>query len=582
MAQPAITLGLPRYREPSINWPVLWMCLLLVVVVFLVMVPLSLMLLNSFQLARPGQPPVYGLRGWQQALGDASMLAAMKNTLSLSVTREAIAVIAGVLLAWLIARTDMPGKDMLEFIFWIAFFLPPLPVAIGWILLLDKQFGLVNHWLQVLPFIKGPVFNIYSFWGIVWVHLTTNLGVKVLLLAPAFRNLDAALEESSRSCGVTALGTLRRVVIPLMAPAIIVSTILGLIRSLDAFEVELLLGVPIKLYVYSTKIRDLVTFEPPQYAPALAMGTILLFFLLLLVALQRWYIGRRSYRTVSGKGFSTRVTTIGPWRRPAAAAVTAVALAVTLVPMAVLLMGTFMRAFGYFDIPNPWTGEHWRRVLSDPLLLRGLRNTLAVGAGVAIIGTMFYSLVAYVIVKSRFAARTAIDLVSWLPWAIPGILMGLALLWTVFQTPFLLPLYGTVAVLILALIIKSMPFGVQLSKSVLLQLGDELEEASRIVGGSWIQTYRRVVLPLLGPTLVTVALLGFISAARDISTVVLLGSSQSRTLALLSLDFAYSGQFEKATVVSVLTAALVILAAALTRRFGGKLGIAGTSQTVER
>src|SRR5581483_6211498 len=387
-------------------------------------------------------------------------------------------------------------------------------------------------WLQLLPFIKSPVFNIYSFWGIIWVHLTTNLGVKVLLLAPAFRNLDAALEESSRSCGVTALGTLRRVVVPLMAPAILVSTILGLIRSLDAFEVELLLGVPIRLYVYSTKIRDLVTFEPPQYAPALALGTMLLVVLLLLVAIQRLYIGRRVYKTIGGRGFSTRQTFLGAWRWPAAITVTGIAVAVTVVPMLVLLMGTFMRAFGYFNIPNPWTIEHWQRVLSDPLLLRALRNTLVVGAGTAVIGTVFYSLIAYVIVKTRFPGRAALDLLSWLPWAVPGILMGLALLWTVFATPVLLPLYGTVGVLVLA---------------------------------------------LLGPTLITVALIGFMSAARDISTIVLLGSSESRTLSLLSLDFAYGGQFEKATVVAVLTAGLVIAAAGLTRKFGGKLGIAGSN-----
>ncbi|HLG71941.1 MAG TPA: iron ABC transporter permease [Chloroflexota bacterium] len=572
----ALAPALPRGRYAETSWPKLWAYVLMAIVAFLVLMPLALMLLNSFQLARPGQPAVYGLDGWRQALTDSSMLSALKNTALLSFAREGIALVIGIFLSWLIARTDMPLKGSLEFIFWVAFFLPPLPVAIGWILLLDGQFGLINKWLQLLPFIHGSVFNIYSFWGIVWVHLTTNLGVKVLLLAPAFRNLDAALEESSRSCGVTALGTLRRVVIPLMAPAILVSAILGLIRSLDAFEVELLLGVPIRLFVYSTKIRDLVTFEPPQYAPALAMGTLLLVVLLLLVAAQRWYIGKRVYRTIGGRGFSTRPTALGRWRFPAAGAVTGVALLVTLVPMVVLLMGTFMRAFGYFDIPNPWTMEHWQRVLTDPVLIRAFTNTLVVGAGVAIVGTVFYSLVAYVIVKTKLAGRGTLDLLSWLPWAIPGILMSLALLWTVFQTPFLLPLYGTVGVLILALIIKSMPFGVQLSKSVLLQLGDELEEASRIVGSGWLQTYRRVVLPLLGPTLITVALLGFISAARDISTVVLLGSSQSRTLALLSLDFAYSGQFEKATVVAILTVVMVVAAAALTRKFGGKLGIAGS------
>jgi len=153
----------------------------------------------------------------------------------------------------------------------------------------------------------------------------------------------------------------------------------------------------------------------------------------------------------------------------------------------------------------------------------------------------------------------------------------LALLWTVFQTPFLLPLYGTIWVLILAMVIKSMPLGVQLTKSVLLQLGDDLEEASRIAGASWFATARRVVLPLLAPTLITVAVVGFMSSARDISTIVLLGSAQSRTLALLSLDFAYGGQFEKATVVSVLTVILVVVAALIARALGGRVGI-GSNQ----
>jgi iron(III) transport system permease protein len=571
MAQPAVALPAPRAPSIPVQGSVLLTTLLLGVVAFLVLAPLTLMLLSSFQLARPGQPAVYGLAGWQTAFTDRSIVSAFTNTLSLSIVRQGIALVVGVILAWLIARTDLPGKNVLEFVFWVAFFLPPLPIAMGWILLLDERFGLINQWF--VSIVGLSLFSIYSFWGIVWVHLTTTIGVKVLLLAPAFRNLDAALEESSRSCGVTTLGTLRRIVVPLMAPAILVSTILGLIRSLDAFEIELLLGTPIRLFVYSTKIRDLVTFEPPMYAPASALGSVLLVVLLLLVALQRLYLRKRVYRTISGRGFSTRETPLGRWRWPVFGVVAAIAAMISLLPVAVLVMGTFMRAFGYFNIPNPWTIEHWQRVLSDPLLVRSFQNTLMVGAGSAIIGTTLYALIAYVIVKTHFVGRGLLDMLSWLPWAVPGILMGLALLWTVFQTPFLLPLYGTVWVLVLALVIKSMPLGVQLTKSVLMQLGDELEEASRIAGGSWSTTYRRVVLPLLTPTLITVALVGFMSAARDISTIVLLGSSQSRTLALLALDFAYGGQFEKATVVSVLTVALVVAAALLARALGGRIGI---------
>ena len=565
----------PRGFSLSLEPATLLIALLFGVVALLVLTPLFLMLLNSFQLGRPGEPIVYGLEGWRQAFHDPSMLSALWNTVSLAVTRQAIALVIGVMLAWLIARTDLPWKNGLEFVFWVSFFLPSLPVALGWILLLDDKFGLLNRWLQALPFINNAVFNVYSFWGIVWVHMTTTLGVKVLLLAPAFRNLDATLEESSRSCGASTLGTVFRVVIPLMMPAILVSTILGVIRSMEAFEIELLLGVPIGLFVYSTKIRDMVSYEPPEYAPATALGTMFLVVLLALVAFQRWYVGRRMFRTVTGRGFSTRVVALGRWRWPIFWLVALIAFSVTFTPVIMLGMGTFMRAFGYFDIPNPWTLENWQRVLSDPFLVQSVRNTIVVGLGTAGAGVVFYGLIAYVVVKTRFAGRAILDFLSWLPWAIPGILMGLALLWTVFQTRVLLFLYGSVYLLMLALFIKSMPFGVQITKSVLLQIGPELEEAARISGGSWIQCYRRILLPLLTPTFIVVGLVCFMSAARDISTVVLLGSAQSRTMALLALDYAFGGQFERGSVVAFMTSILVIVIAMLARTIGGRVGIGG-------
>jgi iron(III) transport system permease protein len=560
-------------RSLGIEPATICIAVLFAVVAFLVLTPLLLLLVGSFQLARPGEVPVYGLSGWKRAFSDRSILEALWNTVSLAVVRQSIALVIGVLLSWLIARTDLPWKKALEFMFWISFFLPPLPVALGWILLLDGKFGLLNQWLQSLPFVAGPIFNIYSYWGIVWVHMTTTLGVKVLLLAPAFRNLDASLEESARSCGANPVVTLIRIVVPLMMPAILVSTVLGLIRSMEAFEIELLLGVPIGLFVYSTKIRDLVAYEPPEYAPATALGTIFLVLLLVMVALQRSYLGQRLYRTVTGRGFSTNPTTLGRWRWPIFSVVALIAFSVTVVPLLVLLMGTFMRAFGYFNIPHPWTFENWHRVLADPSLIKSLWNTLIVGLGTALTGAVFYALIAYVVVRRQFKGRAVLDFISWLPWAIPGILMGLALLWTVFETKVLLFLYGSVYLLIIALFIKSMPFGVQIAKSVLVQLGPELEEAARISGGSWLQCYRRVLIPLLTPTLIVVGLLGFISAARDISTIVLLGSSQSRTMALLALDYAFGGQFERGSVVAFLTSLVVIVIAFIAHIVGGRVGI---------
>jgi len=575
MAHVVTAAETPQRRALAIEPSSILIALLFAVVALLVLTPLFLLLVGSFQLARPGEVPVYGLNGWRRALTDPSIRQALWNTVSLAVVRQSIALVIGVVLSWLIARTDLPWKRSLEFMFWISFFLPPLPVALGWILLLDGKFGLINQWLEALPFVSGPIFNIYSYWGIVWVHMTTTLGVKVLLLAPAFRNLDASLEESARSCGANPVKTLIRIVIPLMMPAILVSTILGLIRSMEAFEIELLLGVPIGLFVYSTKIRDLVAYEPPEYAPATALGSIFLIVLLLLVALQRRYIGQRLYRTVSGRGFSINEMTLGRWRWPIFSAVALIAFVVTVVPLIVLGMGTFMRAFGYFHIPRPWTLENWQRVLADPNLLKSMWNTIVVGLGTALSGAIFYALIAYVVVRRHFAGKSVLDFISWLPWAIPGILMGLALLWTVFETRVLLFLYGSVYLLVIALFIKSMPFGVQVAKSVLMQLGPELEEAARISGGSWFQCYRRVLIPLLTPTLIVVGLLGFISAARDISTVVLLGSSQSRTMALLALDYAFGGQFERGSVVAFLTSLVVIVIALISHIIGGRVGIGG-------
>ena len=562
----------PFFSSRSFGMPSLPMVILIIVVGFLVLTPLFLMILNSFQTARPGQPIVWGLEGWVKAFSTPGIVKAMTNTFTLAITRQALALVIGAFFAWLIARTDIPMKGMLEFFFWLSFFLPALPETMGWILFLDPKYGLLNQGLMSLG-LSQPLFNIYSFWGIVWAHLGGSVSVKVMLLAPAFRNLDAAFEEASKISGASGWHTFFHIVIPVMMPAILVTTILGIIRSLEAFEIELLLGTPIGLQVYSTKIHELVTWEPPQFAPAMALSTVFLGVLLLMVALQRNYIGQRNYETVSGRGFSVRSTPLGHWRYPAFFLVLAFAMVVTIVPTALLLIGTFMKLFGFFNIADPWTLENWRATLSDPVLMRSLWNTLAIGIGSGVTGVLFYALIAYMVVKTRHAGRWLLDFLSWLPWSIPGILLGVALLWTFLQTKIFLPIYGTIYLLMIAMVIKSMPFGTQMIKSVLIQLGTDLEEASKVCGGTWFHTFRRVILPLAMPALITVGLVGFISAARDISTVVLLGSGKSRTLSLLMLDFAAGAEFEKATVVAVIIVGLVVGAALFARALGGQVGV---------
>jgi len=210
-AQSANQAGVfPRAAALRLDIQTLLLSLLLGIIAFLVLTPLFLLLLNSFQIGKPGGAVVYSLDGWRQALSSAGILDAIYNSFSLAITRQAIGIVAGIFLAWLLARTDIPMKGLLEFMFWLSFFLPALPVTLGWILLLDPKYGILNQLIMKLPFVTGPPFDIYSYWGIVWVHIITgSLTVKVILLTPAFRNMNAAFEEASRVAGA---GTLRTII----------------------------------------------------------------------------------------------------------------------------------------------------------------------------------------------------------------------------------------------------------------------------------------------------------------------------------------------------------------------------------
>ena len=550
-----------------------WCSLVLAVVGFFVLYPIVLIVVNSFQVAKPGMPPIYGLDGWRGVLAEPGLRRAVYNTFSLMVVRQLLSFPIAIFIAWLLARTDLPGKSLLEFMFWLSFFLPSLSVTLGWILILDPDYGIANQiWKALTGAAHGP-FNIYSFWGIVWAHIGHNTtAVKVMLLTPAFRNMDASLEEASEVAGSSTLGTLVRILIPIMTPVFTVILIFAIINGFQAFEIEMILGAPINFHVYSTKVYQLVQQEPPAFGPATALSTVVLLILLPLIAAQRKLSSGRQYTTITGR-YRAKAIPLGKWKYPALALVIVVALLISVAPMAFVLMGTFMSLFGFFHIEHAWTVQNWKRVVDDPIFLLSLKNTLLMSLGAAALAVSLFSIVAYISVRTKFIWRSALDFISWFPSAMPGILMGIGLLWLFLDIPLFRALYGSIWLLIIATVISSITLGTQLIKANLLQLGQELEEASRTSGASWPATFRRIVGPLLFPVLLLVGVLGFIHASRDISNVALLATSSSRTLALLQLDFMVSGRYESAAVVATIVMLLTTGVALLARFLGLRVGI---------
>jgi iron(III) transport system permease protein len=547
--------------------------LMLAILGLLVLYPVTLLVFNSFVVELPDGEKTLGLGNWQMALLQPGMFQAILNTFKLTIVLELIAFPLGILVAWLMARTDIPGKGVLDFFFWLAFFFPTLPVVMGWILLLDPDFGVINQIaVSLLGLEKGP-FNIYSFTGIIFMHLVTkSIAAKYILMTPAFRNLDSAMEEASRIAGVGTLRTLRRIVVPVMAPAILVTLIISLIHTLETFEIELILGPPINFYVYSTKIYQLIYQEPPLFGAATVLGVIVLLTMIPLIIYQHLMTKRRNFTTVTSH-FKANVLRLGSMRWPAFALVLFYGLLSTVVPLVFLLMGTFMKLFGFFHIDQPWTLDHWQRVMNDPTLVSSIWNTIQLGGGTAILGVIWFALIAYIIVRTKYTARGVIDFLSWLPVSIPGVILGLGLLWMFLGVPFFRPLYGSVFVLILATVLTRMTTGVQLIKSNMVQLGYELEEASSISGGSWGYTFRRIVLPILMPALLTVAVLNFASASRSIAHIAMLVTNSNRPISMLQLDYAVDGRYEAAAIAGVITVLMSVGVMLLARLVGRNYGI---------
>jgi len=544
------------------------------VVLVMVVVPVVLIIVNSFETSAPGQPATYSLDGWRQALFTSGIVNAILNTFKLVFARLAVAFPVSILLAWILARTDIPGANWLEFMFWIAFFLPALPVTLGWIMLADPQYGLLNQAFKLLPFVHGSVFNIYSFWGIVWAHFAGGtLAVQVMLLTGAFRNMDATLEEASNVSGSSPLGTLWRIVIPVMTPVLTVVLLLGVIFALQSFEIEMVLGFPIRFFVFSTQIYFSLQQQPPLFAAAMAMSTIILAALVPLIFIQRWASGRRRFTTVTGH-FKAQKLRLRRWRGPVFALVLTIALMITVVPFCFLMLATFMKLLGFFNLAAPWTLDHWTQVLNDPIFARSVLNTLLLGGGTVICGLVLSVLIAYIVMRTKFVARVAMDFASWLPATFPGIILGLGLLWLFLGVPMLRGLYGTIFLLIVATVVSSMTITVQLLKSNLAQLGFDMEEAARVEGGSWLQALRHVLLPIMAPTLLMVGTLSFISAARNVATVALLATSSTRPLSLLQLDMMVQGSYESAAVVGVIVAVLTTGIAVIARLLGLRTAVA--------
>jgi iron(III) transport system permease protein len=551
------------------------MAAVLIVLGYFLIWPVLLLLINSFNTASDWfvEPRTWGIKHWVNAFQRPGLLTSLLNSLLIWSLTVTFSFPIGVAIAWLLARTKIPFSHALEFLFWVSYMVPSLPTTIAWITLLDPDIGVINVGLKNLFHLDQGPFNIFSVPGIVWANLMGHgISIKVMLLTPAFRNMDSTLEEAARVGGASNLRTLFKVTLPLMISPMILVFALQLLRVFQSFETEYLLGMPFGFFVYSTKIFTLIRNQIPNYGEATVLASLTLLMIALIIPLQRWILERRRYTTITGS-FRPGLIDLGKGNYLAFGAIALLLALLTVGPLAILVLGSFMQRIGYFVLG--FTLDHWRFVLTDPVFVKALRTTLVLALSAALCSPLLFSVVAYILVRTRLPGRGALDLMIWSAGAIPGILAGLGLLWVFIGTPGLNFLFGTIWALIIVVLLQGKTTGVNIMKGVLVQVGADMEEAARVAGAGWLRTYFRIWLPLLMPTLILLAVMNFVSAAGATSSIILLASRDTMTLSLMALELssiAVSNR-EAASIISIFIVLFTVSGALLVRYFGRRFGV---------
>jgi iron(III) transport system permease protein len=485
-------------------------------------------------------------------------LTILLNTIGISLGKTIPSLVMAVFLAWIIARTDTPYRDKLEVLITLPFFIPPILTAMAWAMLGNPQVGLIN---QVFKWMTGSTYspvNVYSWGGVVWHMIQYSTPFLFLFIVDVFRAMDPALEESSRMCGASRLRTFGSITLLLMLPALTNSFILSFIRGMENFESPLFFGTPAKITVATTEMYNAINHHATpdyQYATAIGFGILVLMFLLVFA---QWRILRgRSFTTVTGKGYSPSVMKLGKWRWATFAFCVLFFVITVVLPVSQLFIGSFFRFFGFYQW-DMLTLEHYRAVFSSSEIWRGITNTMFLGLIGATITMGLGAIVAYISIRTKWRGRRLIDMLAWLPWMMPGMVLGIGFLWAFAMLPGPIPIYGTIWALLLAYLALGTPVATRVMTGAYAQLSFDLEECSRVHGATFFQTLWRILVALAWPSFAVGWVLTFFGIMRELSASVLLYSVGSEVLSVVLMKLWANGLAEQVSVIGLLMMLLVI------------------------
>lgn len=548
---------------------------------YLIVGPLGMLIFSSFKRTEGALPfegiAPYSLENYSDVFLSSSTYNVVWNTAIYAAGALILSFAIAITLAWLVERTDLPFRNTIYTLVIAALGIPAVIAGISWGLLGNPRIGVVNVFLRFVFGMEGEgPFSVFSFWGMILVQAITMVPVTFLLITGAFRAMDASLEEAAVVSGASFKQTVRKVSLPVLAPALFSAFIYQLVTVVESFDIPLVIGLRSGISVLSTRI--FLEARPSGGLPNFGIASTFSILLLIAALGPLLYYNRiiaraDRFSTVTGKDYRRKRYELGRAKPFAVAGAFIYILLALVLPLLILVWTSLLK---FYEVPS-WDALNrvsltaYRQLNDGGFFFDALRNTVIVALAVAVGAMLIGVLTAWIVVRTRTRWARALDVLAYIPHAMPGVIIGTSILLIYFFLP--IEVEGTIWIIVIALSTQYTSLSTRLMNGAISQIQVQLEEAAEVSGANQTQIFRKVLLPLILPPLINGALLIFLLSIRNLTLALILQSPKAILLSVLIIQRWDAGQTEDAAAIGIVMV-IITLALSIGLRRASAIGAA--------
>jgi iron(III) transport system permease protein len=529
-----------------------------------IITPVIVVLLRNFTTGKLGAAIGFSAENYQRVFADQQIWSLLNNSILYAAGSAALGTGIGAMLAWIVARTNTPGKRLVELMPLYPILMPPIMKNIAWILLLAPKSGILNNMIEQLTGTNPLWFNAFSMAGMIWVFGLACVPLGYLFLLPVFLSFDPSLEESAYIAGSKPIHTMMHITFPLAVPAFLSAFVLNFLRGLRGFETPVLQGTPGGINVFVARVYDSMALEfNTGLATSYSMVLVVLSVITLMFYIRATRFSER-YATITGKGYRVKVIDIGPWKYVTFLAVLFYFLVGIAIPFIVLIVVSMIPYFDYgtfMQFPSNAVFTNYFTVMKHPSFVNGLYNSLILSVTIAVVTVLLGIIMAFTIYRTRAHGTKIFEFIGTLPLAFPPLVLSVGLVIIFLGTP----LYNSLWALGLGLFVAYFPYAFRNASGAIVNIHKELDEAAWVHGARWRHVFFKITLPILKPSVGGALFYIFIESIRNVDVAILLTSPGKEYGPVTLFEYFRVGQWAEAAAGGVIYLIILIVAVSIAK-----------------